>query len=180
MPLCGKSLDMIWLAEQGYQVVGVELSSIAVRDFFRENDLQPIKSKTGKFTLWQHDNISILRGDYFNLSSEDLGDIDTVYDRAALTALPEDIRKRYVAHLSQIISSNTRVFLLTTEDAEEHETMTQALGVGEEITTLYTENFEISLTHVESLYESVEDEPNAAPVRVEYKVYQLTRKTDIE
>lgn len=180
MPLCGKSLDMLWLAEQGFHVTGVELSSIAVRDFFRENNLRPSKSKAGKFTLWQHGNIRILCGDYFNLRTEDLGYVDTVYDRAALTALPENIRKRYVAHLNQIISSNTRVFLLTTEDAEEHETMTQALGVGDEITSLYTKNFEISLTHVESLYESVPDEPNAAPVRVEYKVYQLTRKSAIE
>jgi thiopurine S-methyltransferase len=30
---------MIWLAEQGHRVVGVELSQIAVAAFFRENGL---------------------------------------------------------------------------------------------------------------------------------------------
>src|SRR5665811_341557 len=99
VPLCGKSLDMIWLANQGHEVIGVELSPIAVRAFFRENRLQPARRQVGKFTLWKHGRLSILCGDYFSLTKGDLGHIDTVYDRAALTALPEDIRLLYVAHL---------------------------------------------------------------------------------
>ena len=176
VPLCGKSLDMLWLAQQGYQVLGIELSSIAVSDFFLEIGLQPIKTHTKHFTLWQHGNISILCGDYFKLSKKDLGHIDTVYDRAALTALPEDLRKSYVAHLTRIISHRSKVFLLTIEDAGEGETLKQALGIGDEIKSLYTENFEINLTHVESIYEQVQTRPGAIPVRAEHKVYQLTRK----
>jgi thiopurine S-methyltransferase len=98
VPLCGKSLDMIWLAKQGYDVIGVELSPIAVRAFFRENRLQPVRTQMGKFALWKHGKISILCGDFFSLTKSDLGSIDMVYDRAALTALPEDIRRLYVAH----------------------------------------------------------------------------------
>lgn len=176
VPLCGKSLDILWLAEQGYQVIGIELSSIAVRDFFQENGLQPVKTRTKKFTLWQHGNISIYCGDYFKLSKKDLGHIDVVYDRAALTALPGDVRKSYVAQITRIISSHSKVFLLTIEDAEEGETLTQALGVGDEIKNLYTEHFEISLIHVDSIYEQDLTRPGATPTRVEYKVYQLTRK----
>lgn len=178
VPLCGKSLDMLWLAKKGYQVIGIELSAIAVRDFFRENGMQPTRSQTGKFTLWKCDNIRILCGDYFNLSPKDLGNIDMVYDRAALTALPEETRKRYVTHLFHIISSRSNIFLLTIEDAEEHQTMTQALGIGDEIRTLYTKKFDISLTHVESLYETDLRVASSSPVRVEYKVYQLNRKSE--
>ena len=41
VPLAGKSLDMAWLASQGHRVLGVELSQLAVEQFFAEHDLQP-------------------------------------------------------------------------------------------------------------------------------------------
>lgn len=114
-----------------------------MRSFFLENNLQAVQRQAGKFTLWQHGRLSILRGDYFSLTGNDLGQIDTVYDLAALTALPEDIRKLYVAHLKRIVAETANLFLLTTEDAEESETPSQAFGVAEEITTLYSEDFKI-------------------------------------
>ena len=176
VPLCGKSLDMIWLAEQGHEVVGVELSPIAVRAFFRENRLKPSRRRVGQFTLWQHGRLSILCGDYFSLTEKDLGRIDMVYDRAALTALPEDIRRSYIAHLRLITSQTTRIFLLTIEDAEERETLKQALGVSEEIKSLYSETFEIDLAHVESVFEFDPESPDQPPARAEYKVYRLVAK----
>ena len=180
VPLCGKSLDMLWLAGQGYKVIGVELSPIAVRDFFRENGLRPSKRKMGEFTLWEAGAISILCGDYFSLNKSDLGAIDTVYDRAALTALPEDTRRLYVAHLKRIVPQTAEVFLLTIEDAEEDETLKQALGVGEEIKSLYEQDFDIGLAHVESVFEPDPESPNQAPIRVEYKVYRLSNRVGIE
>ena len=84
VPLCGKSLDMIWLAAQGHEVIGVELSPIAARAFFSENRLRPVRRKVGNFTLWEHGKLSILCGDYFSLTQRDLGRIDAVYDRAGL------------------------------------------------------------------------------------------------
>ena len=176
VPLCGKSLDMIWLAEQGHEVVGVELSPIAVRAFFRENRLKPSRRRVGQFTLWEHGRLSILCGDYFSLTEKDLGRIDTVYDRAALTALPEDIRSPYIAHLRLITSQTTRIFLLTIEDAEEREPLEQALGVAEEIKTLYSETFEIELAHVESVFEFDPESLDQQPARAEYKVYRLTAR----
>ena len=38
-PLCGKSIDMRWLLEQGYDVVGVELVESAVEEFFAEQNI---------------------------------------------------------------------------------------------------------------------------------------------
>ena len=37
VPLCGKTLDLAWLAAQGLEVLGVELSEKAVSDFFEED-----------------------------------------------------------------------------------------------------------------------------------------------
>lgn len=148
VPLCGKSLDMLWLARQGLTVIGVELSPVAVRAFFKENRLQPRRRPAGDLTLWEQGAIQILCGDYFALTSADLGPIDVVYDRAALTALPEEARRRYVAHLGNLVPA-ARVFLLTTEDRAAGETQAQAEGADAEITALYSERFLVELTHGE-------------------------------
>jgi thiopurine S-methyltransferase len=166
VPLCGKSLDMIWLAQQGHEV-------IAVRAFFHENRMQPSRRKTGKFTLWQYNNISILCGDFFAVTRADLGSIDIVYDRAALTALPEDIRSLYVAHLKLILPAACKVFMLTVEDADAGETLEVALGVSAEITVLYSEAFEIELAHVESVLEPGRDQAEGIAKCAEHKVYRL-------
>jgi len=39
VPMCGKSADMKWLADQGNQVFGVELSHLAIEAFFAEQGL---------------------------------------------------------------------------------------------------------------------------------------------
>lgn len=174
VPLCGKSLDMLWLAQQGHDVIGVELSPVAVRAFFKDNRLQAKKCRVGGFTLWRHGRISILCGDYFALNKTDLGRIDTVYDRAALTALPEELRGQYVAQLQNIVPETATVFLLTTEDAAEDETLAQALGVDEEVKALYSTCFDIDLAHVESVFEADPEAPDAAPRRTEYKVYRIS------
>lgn len=177
VPLCGKSLDMIWLAQQGHEVIGVELSPIAVADFFRENNLQPVKQQVGQFTLWKHGQLSILCGDYFALGKTDLGLFDTVYDRAALTALPEDIRSLYVEKLTLLVPKSAKVFLLTIEDAAEAATLNQAIGVDEEISELYSAGFEIDLVYVEGVFELDPESPERALKRAEYKVYRLSSKT---
>lgn len=176
VPLCGKSTDMLWLAEQGHHVIGVELSPIAVRAFFAENHLKASQKQLGAFTLWKHRKISILCGDYFALTPALLGPIDTVYDRAALTALPEQIRRHYVAHLSLLMPKTIKVFLLTTEDADSQDTPEQAFGVADEIKSLYAQRFDIDLTHVESVYTIHPRLPKQPAERTEYKLYQLSTK----
>jgi thiopurine S-methyltransferase len=176
VPLCGKSLDMIWLVQQGHEVIGVELSPVAVADFFRENGLQPVQRTMGAFTLWSAGKLIILCGDYFALTKADLGRFDTVYDRSALTALPENIRSQYVAQLRRLVPDTARVFLLTVEDAAEHATMLQAAGVDEEIKRLYSAGFEIDLAYVESVFETDPESPELPASRAEYKVYRLSAK----
>lgn len=177
VPLCGKSLDMIWLAGQGHSVIGVELSPLAVRAFFRENRLQPARRRVGKFTLWENGRIAILCGDFFQLTAADLGNISAVFDRASLTALPDDIRGAYIAHLRKILPAACKILLLTTEEPEENETQGQPYAVADEIASLYTAAFDIELTHVESVFEPDPDPAIKQPVRVEQKVYFMTPKS---
>jgi thiopurine S-methyltransferase len=113
VPLCGKSRDMVWLRQRDCTVLGVELSSIAVRDFFPENGLSPVHAIDGKFENWQADGIRILCGDFFDVSKEDVANVSAVYDRASLVALPPDMRERYARHLVDILPRGTQILLVT-------------------------------------------------------------------
>ncbi|MER2163052.1 MAG: thiopurine S-methyltransferase, partial [Psychrobacter alimentarius] len=119
VPLCGKSIDMVWLASQGYDVVGVELVESAVQDFFGEQNIEPtihqhaknpdIKCYQGKLL---DRKVELWVADIFALTSEDTGKIKAVYDKAALIALPADMRSNYSEQISEI-SGNAPQLLIT-------------------------------------------------------------------
>jgi len=113
VPLCGKSNDMKWLREQGHPVLGVELSPLAAQAFFRENAYSAKGVKTGHFERYEANGIQIDCGDFFDLSKDDLANVKAVYDRAAMIALPPEMRQRYVQHLVNILPSATQILLVT-------------------------------------------------------------------
>ena len=115
VPLCGKSLDMQWLREQGHRVLGVELSAIAVQAFFKENGYIPQHVVREKFDSFEANAIRILCGDFFDLGQDDLGGIGAVFDRASLIALPPEMRERYVKHLVNILPRTTKILLVTVD-----------------------------------------------------------------
>jgi thiopurine S-methyltransferase len=102
VPLCGKSLDIHWLLGRGYRIAGSELSKIAIQQLFSELGVEPGITADDEISRYSADSIDIFVGDFFHLSSAMLGQIDAVYDRAALVALPETMRDRYTAHLMEI------------------------------------------------------------------------------
>lgn len=99
LPLCGKTRDIFWLLSQGFRVAGAELSRIAVEQLFAELDVTPQVSTIGPLKRFSASDIDIFVGDIFTLDAETLGKVDAVYDRAALVALPPQVRPRYAAHL---------------------------------------------------------------------------------
>ncbi|HHY0394590.1 TPA: thiopurine S-methyltransferase [Vibrio parahaemolyticus] len=111
VPLCGKSEDLVWLATKHDSVEGVELSQIAVRSFFAENFYTPtVTPISGMHELYQFDELSIYAGDFFTAP---VSQADIVYDRAALVALPQDMREEYVARLKQLLNPGGRILLVT-------------------------------------------------------------------
>lgn len=102
LPLCGKTRDIAWLLEQGFQVVGAELSDIAITEMFTELSLTPSITKHAHYVHYCAHNIDIYVGNIFDLTPAILGDIDAVYDRAALIALPATMRKNYTQHLMHL------------------------------------------------------------------------------
>lgn len=105
VPLCGKSLDLMWLKQQGYTVEGVELSELAVRAFFEEQGMTARHSQQGAFQVWESDGIRLWCGDFFSLEPGMLGPVDAVYDRAALIALPAPMRRKYVRQLQNLVGA---------------------------------------------------------------------------
>lgn len=113
VPLCGKSLDMAWLAAQGHGVLGVELSERAVSDFFIEHGLEPQVSQQGEFRVYRSEGIELWCGDFFALTPADAAGCTGLYDRAAIIALPAPMRERYVAHLQALLPSPCQGLLIT-------------------------------------------------------------------
>jgi len=99
VPLCGKTLDIGWLLAQGYSVAGAELSEIAIQELFAELKKEPTVTAIGALKHYHSTGIDIFVGDIFALTRAALGKVDAVYDRAALVALPKEMRDRYTAHL---------------------------------------------------------------------------------
>lgn len=120
VPLCGKSTDMVWLRRRGHPVLGVELSRIAVQSFFAENGATPLAGRQGELECLQHDGIHLCCGDFFALRPQDLAGVGAVYDRAALVALPAEMRRRYAAKMAHLLPPGTRM-LLVVMDYPQHE-----------------------------------------------------------
>ncbi len=145
VPLCGKSLDMIWLRKQGHTIFGVELSDIAIQAFFKENGFEPQYTSNQMFARYESDGICIMCGDFFDMSKEDLKSIRAVYDRASLIALPPEMRERYARHLVGLLPPATKILLVTVEYPQ-----TQMQGppfsvTTDEVSSLYSEHAEVRL-----------------------------------
>ncbi len=116
VPCCGKSMDISWLAEQGAEVIGIELSHLAVASYFAESGQVAEVEHYFSYDLWQADNINIFCGDLFTLSAENIGPIDAVFDRGALIAMPEGMRTQYCQAIRQLTAAPAIRTLLITLD----------------------------------------------------------------
>lgn len=113
VPLCGKSLDMLWLSEQHHSIVGVEVSEKACRTFFDENRIPYETSSMGDFLVFESERIQLWCGDYFRLTESICGTFDACFDRASLVALPEDQRIPYVHVTDRLLKPGTKTLLIS-------------------------------------------------------------------
>ncbi|HYD61121.1 MAG TPA: thiopurine S-methyltransferase [Noviherbaspirillum sp.] len=143
LPLCGKTLDIPWLLSKGFRVAGAELSEIAVRQLFEEMGVKPTVSRLGPLVHYAADGVDLYAGDIFDLTGGVLGRVDAVYDRAALVAMPAEMRAKYAAHLAAMTDKAPQLLICYEYD--------QALQPGppfsvtsEEVRRLYSSLFELS------------------------------------
>ena len=145
VPLCGKSLDLLWLTARGYHVTGVELSAIAVEAFCLENGIPARRSLGGGFESFGTDRLTIHQGEFFALDRERLGRVAAIYDRASLIAWPVELRPRYIEHLTHLTGAGTKTLLMTLEYPE-HEIKGPPFSLPEgEVRELYGKDHRIEL-----------------------------------
>lgn len=177
MPLCGKSTDITWLAEQGFRVVGVELSAIAIESYFSEHGLDYQQFKSGPFIVRISGNIRVLEGSFFDLQCEDLGDCNLVYDRASLIALDDPNRANYAEWMQSIMGDKADIFLITL-DYDQAEMNGPPFSVStDEVAHHYGQAFQIdTLLQTEIVDESPRWRAKGLSSLVE-NVYKLERKS---
>jgi thiopurine S-methyltransferase len=115
VPLCGKSLDLLWLRERGHSVAGVELSSVALESLCMEQGIPARRRILDDFDVYETQNLQLYRGDFFSITPTLLGSVSAIYDRAALIAWTPEQRAEYVAHITALTMPGTQILLIAME-----------------------------------------------------------------
>ncbi len=144
LPLCGKTLDIPWLLSNGYRIVGSELSAIAIDQLFSSLGVTPTITKNGRIAHYHANNIDIFVGDLFEVTRTMLGPVDAIYDRAALVALPDTIRSRYTAHLTDITNHAPQLLICYEYDQRAAEGPPFSIS-HEEVRRHYADQYQLTL-----------------------------------
>jgi thiopurine S-methyltransferase len=174
VPLCGKSMDMRWLEDVGHDVVGVELSPIAARSFFETHGMAYSHTNDGRFDIFESESVRLYCGDFFRLTANDLAGVVAVFDRAALVALPPEMREHYAAHMRAMLSPQVRT-LLVAFDYPQEEMAGPPFSVGQpEVQRLYAPFCEVALLHEEDILALEPRFREKGLTRLQEKIYLLT------
>jgi thiopurine S-methyltransferase len=175
VPLCGKSLDLLWLCERGHSVMGVELSTVALESFCMEHGI-PAKRRTGEgFDVYEASRLQLFQGDFFRLTSQLLGSMQAIYDRAALISWAPELRAAYVKHVIELTNTGAKTLLVTMEyDQEQMKGPPFSVTAGE-VERLYARHHEIRELSRRSIL-ATEPRLRARGLSELYEVcYRLTR-----
>lgn len=176
VPLCGKSLDMLWLAEQGFRVLGVELAEQAVQQFFAENNLPVATHRSDMGVHYVSGSIEILCGDIFDMDAATLRGCAGVYDRAALVALPADMRPRYVDHVYGQLADGYRGLLLTLDYPQDELDGPPFSVVDEEVQRLYSPHSNAIVIDRRDILDKDPKFQSQGVTRLDTVVYRLERR----
>jgi len=175
VPLCGKSRDMLWLAEQ-HPVLGVELSPKAVESFFTENGLPAEQHHEGPFSVHVAGDVTLYCGDFFALQATTLQTVAAVYDRAALIALPASMRRGYAETLSRLLPAGVQMLLVTMEYDPSQMSGPPFPVEAEEVRTLFAPAWQIESLHREDILEREARFRERGVSRLDEHVYRLIKR----
>jgi thiopurine S-methyltransferase len=183
VPLCGKSMDMQWLSENGYAVIGVECSPIAVRGFVQNHGVSIEETDNGrhvKYTIKgeapNSASIELIQGDFFGMTSADIEGVTDIFDRASLIALPEAMRKIYAEKMVELLKSGARMLLITMTYPQ-HEMDGPPFSVSEdEVHDLYDKEFKIDKLLIKNILSTEQKFQERGLTSLIETVYKLTRK----
>ncbi len=175
VPLCGKSLDLVWLASHGLRVMGVELSEQAVEAFFSEQNLVPRITRRSAFTVYQADLIEVWCGDFFALDAEALVGCAALYDRAALIALPPLMRAQYAEHLSRLLPSGCQGLLITLDYDQTQKAGPPFAVTDDEVKVLFGSDWTLLALQEQDVLEESWKFVQEGVTRLDERVYRLTK-----
>lgn len=176
VPLCGKSMDLVWLHDEGHTIWGVELSALAVEEFFAERGLQPRRAITRGLPLYRAERYNIYCADFFKLRPVHLPQVDAVYDRASLVALPMTLRQRYANRFAKLVAPGTRT-LLVSVDYPPTQMQGPPFAVDDaEVNALFGPKFEVNCLLATNVLDHNPRFRERGLTRLEERVYCLTRK----
>ena len=142
VPLCGKAIDLDLLFQKGMTVVGAELNEAAAMEVFSRQGLSPAEKSLGSLKQLSSEKLTIFVGDFFDLSADQIGTVAAVYNRAALVALPDLIRKKYTQHLAKITHCARQ--LVITYDYDQRQTDGPPFSVPvADVENQYTQHYDI-------------------------------------
>jgi thiopurine S-methyltransferase len=176
VPLCGKTLDLLWLRDSGHDVVGVEISAVALESFCMENGVLAGRRATPSFDVYEAANLKLYCGDYFALDTAQLGNIAAVYDRAALISWTREQRVPYVEHMAKLTPPGAQILLVTLEYAQ-----TQMAGppfsvMAQEVADLYANHFTIRELSRDDVLSSEPRMRGRGVTELHEVCYRLTRR----
>ncbi len=174
VPLCGKSHDMRWLAEQGCRVLGVELSERAVTDFFCENNYDFDLVSDGAFKVYRSEVITLLCGDFFALQPAQVEQVRAVYDRASLIALPPPMRADFARHLGELLPDAV-MLLLTMEYSQEQMNGPPFAVAEQEVRELFEPDWSVTLLYSENILSTESKFRDRGLTHLVEKIYRLER-----
>jgi thiopurine S-methyltransferase len=143
VPLCGKSLDMMWLQTSGHAVTGVELSPVALESFVMEQGIPARRRVLESFDVYEADGFALFCGDYFKLTPALIGNLCAIYDRAALISWMPEARESYVKHLTSLTSPGTQTLLIVVEFPPEQMSGPPFPVTRDTIESLYADHYSI-------------------------------------
>jgi thiopurine S-methyltransferase len=141
VPLCGKSLDLLWLREQGHFVTGVEISATALESFLLENGIPARRRTLAGFDVYEAANLQLFRGDFFELTPGLIGEVAAIYDRAALISWTPELRGTYAKHIAELTPRGARMLLVTLEYPQQQMPGPPFSLSGEDVAALFAPHF---------------------------------------
>ena len=175
VPLCGKSLDLLWLTERHESVTGIELSGVALGSFCMEHGVPARRRVLEHFDVYEASQLRLYRGDFFALTPELLGAVSAVFDRAALISWAPDLRAAYVAHLSALTRPGTQTLLVAVEYAQSQMTGPPFSVDAGEVERLYTGSHAIERLCREDVLENEPKLRSRGLTELHEVCYRLTR-----
>jgi thiopurine S-methyltransferase len=179
VPLCGKSLDLLWLRGQHESVTGVELSAVALESFCMEHGVPARRRVLEHFDVYEAPQLRLYRGDFFALTAELLGPVSAVFDRAALISWAPELRAAYVAHLTALTRPGTQTLLVTVEYGQS-QMAGPPFSVGEdEVDLLYAHSHAIQRLSREDVLANEPRLRSRGLTQLHEVCYRLTRRSPL-